>query len=97
VESLQTTAQRAIRTLLAGQPTDAAKVRFAWRLVAGGPMGRATTASWSEDGVLRIGASSADWRREVRRSRPVLASRLQGLLGPGVVTSIVVEDEAAGP
>jgi hypothetical protein len=94
MESLHTTASRALRTLLADQPASAAKVRFAWQMVAGGPIARASDASW-RDGVLRVRPSTAAWRREITRARPILLERLRHLLGPEVVRSLIVE--AAGP
>jgi len=91
MESLQITATRALRTLLSRQPNEPAKVAFAWRIAAGGPMARATASVWSADGVLRITAPDAAWRREVERARPLVAARLAQLLGPGIVKHIVVE------
>jgi len=91
MESLNTAASSALRQLLDLQPISAAKVAFAWKMVAGGPLGRATEAEWRPGGVLVIRASSDAWRREVRAARTVLQQRLNGLLGPGVVAKLVIE------
>jgi predicted nucleic acid-binding Zn ribbon protein len=91
MESLQSTAPRALRALLDRQPTTPAKVTFAWQIAAGVTLGRATTPRWSEDGVLHVTARSAAWRREIDRARPTIAARLKELLGPGVVRAIVLD------
>ena len=54
-------------------------------------MARATTRMWSSEGVLRIRARDAAWRREVAHARPMIAQRLEQLLGAGVVRKIVIE------
>ena len=91
MDSLQTTAVKALQGMLALQPTSPAKVAFAWRIAAGPALGRATEPVWSEDGTLRVRAATADWRRETTRARPVIAARLLQLLGPDVVRKIVIE------
>jgi hypothetical protein len=91
MESLQSTATRTLRTMLELQPTSPAKVAFAWRIVAGATFARVAVPTWTEDGVLRLRAKDAAWRREIERARPLMAARLKELLGPGVVRSIVIE------
>ena len=93
MEPLNSTATRALRTLLAGQPTTEAKVTFAWQIAAGPALGRAATVSWSGDGVLRVSARTAAWCQEIRRARPVIAERLTSLLGPDVVRRLVIDTE----
>jgi hypothetical protein len=98
MEPLNTTATRAIPMLLAGQPTTDAKVGFAWQIAAGTTLGRAATASWSNDGVLHVRARTAAWSLEMRRARPMLLERLRHLLGPDVVRRLVIDsDEAPHP
>jgi hypothetical protein len=91
MESLQSTATRALRTLLAGQPASPAKVGFAWSIAAGTTLGRGAEVVWSDDGVLLVTPRSAEWRREIIRARPVIAARLKELLGSGVVRTIVIK------
>ena len=90
MEALDITATRALKLLLADQPTTAAKVAFAWTVAAGPQLGRAATTTWSEDGVLRVVARDDAWRREIARARTVISDRLSHLLGPGVVRTIEV-------
>jgi hypothetical protein len=88
---LRQTAPAVLHTILRRQPTTAAKVIFAWQLAAGPALGRAGAARWSDDGTLVVCARDAAWLREIRRARPVIAARLDDLLGPGVVRSFVIE------
>jgi hypothetical protein len=90
MDALNSTAQRALRVLLDGQPTSPAKVAFAWRMVAGPAMARAAEPEW-RDGVLVVRAKTDVWRRELRHARPILTTRLQALVGVDVVKRIVIE------
>jgi hypothetical protein len=92
MESLQQTATRMLGPLLDAQPLTSGKVRFAWQIVAGPAMSRATRVDWTATGGLRISASDATWRREVERARPLLASRLRKLLGPEAVRQISITE-----
>ncbi len=88
---LRSASTRALQSLLNDQPVTAAKVVFAWQIAAGPAMARATTPVWSDDGRLRVRARDAAWHREVTHARPMIAQRLELLLGPGVVKTIVIE------
>ena len=89
---LHSASARALQSLLNDQPVTAAKVAFAWQIAAGPAMARATSPIWSGDGVLRVRARDAAWRREVTRARPLIAQRIGQLLGPDVVKRIVIEE-----
>ena len=91
MEALSTTANDMLRRLLAAQPTTAAKVGFAWKIVAGRALARAARTEWRDDGVLTVRAESDVWRKELRRARPVLFRRLTELLGPEVVTKLIIQ------
>jgi anti-sigma factor RsiW len=90
VERLDVTATRALRPLLDGQPTTEAKIAFAWAIAAGPAMSRAATVSWTADGTLHVRAKSETWRLEIVRARPLLATRVAALVGPGVVQRISI-------
>ena len=92
MQPLRTASTRALQSLLHDQPVTAAKVVFAWQIAAGPAMARATSPVWSDDGVLRVRARDAAWRREVARARPIIAQRLEQLLGSDVVKKIVVKE-----
>jgi hypothetical protein len=84
---LDRTAVNAVRALIAAQPATEAKVAFAWAIAAGQTLAQAATVTWS-DGRLRVEARTVEWRREILRAQPMLARRLEDILGPGVVRAI---------
>jgi Dna[CI] antecedent, DciA len=90
---LRTASTRALQTLLSDQPVTAAKVAFAWQVAAGPAMARATTTAWIGDGVLRVRVRDPAWRREVAAARPIIAERLQQLLGADIVKKIAIEEK----
>ena len=92
MEPLQNAATEAVRRVLDAQPTTAAKIAFAWKMVAGRAVGRATEAEWRGDSALVVRTHGDAWRREILAARPLLLSRLQDLLGPGVITRLDVEN-----
>jgi Dna[CI] antecedent DciA-like protein len=93
MQPLRTASIRALQSLLIDQPVTAAKVTFAWQIAAGPAMARATSPTWTDEGLLRVRARDAAWRREVAHARPMIAERLALLLGPGVVKKIIVEKD----
>lgn len=79
------------------QPLSPAKVAFAWRTAVGPAVERATRVSLSGDGVLEVVAVDAHWKREVERSRRLVAARMERLLGAGLVKKVVVSATNEGP
>ena len=92
MESLQQTAARVLGPLLKGQPLSPGKVSFAWTIAAGAVLARAGTPRWTPDGILRVRARSAAWRTELERARPMVAGRLNQLLGPEAVRRIIITE-----
>jgi hypothetical protein len=76
--------------LLRDQPTSPGKVTFAWRIAVGAAVDRVTTVVLGENGVLRVAIVDPHWRKEIERSAGLIGSRLDRLLGIGVVRRIVV-------
>ena len=81
----------ALVELLRGTPLSDGKARFAWQVVVGPALDRATAVKL-EAGVLVVETTNAQWAREVRRSASVILGRLEKLLGPAVVTSISIRE-----
>jgi len=96
MKPLQQASLPVLRRLLAGQPTTAAKIGFAWQVVAGAPLARHGSLDWRDDGVLHIRPTGAVWGRELRANRDVLLERLHELLGRNVVTRLVIDADGAG-
>lgn len=97
MEALDATAARALREMLAAQPTTPAKIKFAWTIAAGQALARHATIAWHGDGRLHVQAESDAWRREIIRAKPILSARLTQLLGSDVIRAIAVEAGGAGP
>ena len=70
-------------------PLSDEKVALAWRIAVGPAMDQASRVML-DDGVLRVSVSRAEWQREIRRSSPLIRSRLDAFLGDGVVRSLKV-------
>jgi hypothetical protein len=97
MESLQTSAARMLASVLknmTGQPPTPGKVALAWHVAAGPALGRAGTPRWTPDGTLRIVARDKAWAREIARARPVITERLRQVLGPDVVTRLIVDESS---
>lgn len=92
MESLQQTAARVLGPLLDAQPLSPGKVSFAWNIAAGPALARASTPTWTPDGTLRIRARSTAWRTEIERARPMIATRLQQLLGADAIRRIIISE-----
>jgi predicted nucleic acid-binding Zn ribbon protein len=76
-------------SLLRDTPLSDGKIEFAWNAAVGPAVQRATAVKL--DGTtLIVDVTSTQWAREMKRSERVILTRLQALLGPDVVASIVV-------
>jgi hypothetical protein len=79
----------ALAEVLRKAPLTTEKVAFAWRQAVGPAVDRATEIAL-DGAVLRVRASSVQWQREVERSAGLIRSRLDVLLGAGVVRGLNV-------
>ena len=80
----------ALRALLRDQPLSKGKVSLAWSAAVGRTIDRVTSVSLDQEGALRVRADDRHWAREVGRSATLITSRLNQLLGDGVVTRLDV-------
>jgi predicted nucleic acid-binding Zn ribbon protein len=80
-----------LRQLLRNAPLSDGKVAFAWRAAVGGTFDRASAVKL-ENGTLVVETSSAQWARELKRSQPMILSRLQAMLGESNVTAILIRN-----
>ena len=88
-------APAAIATLVRDAPLTSGKLAFAWRTAVGPAMDRATDIVRLEGGVLEIRAADQHWRREIRRSMPLVLDRLAALLGAGTVSTVKIMQGSA--
>ena len=70
-------------------PLTPEKVAFAWRMAVGPRVDGATHVEL-RDGTLHVRATQAGWLSEVEHSAAVIRSRMEALLGPGVLRFIKV-------
>jgi predicted nucleic acid-binding Zn ribbon protein len=80
----------ALQTLLRDQPLSSGKVSLAWTAAVGRTIDRVTSVTLGSDGTLKVRADDRHWAREVGRSIPLIRSRVNQLLGDGVVTRIEI-------
>jgi hypothetical protein len=78
-----------LAAILRNAPLTPEKVAFAWRAAVGPAVDKATSIEL-RNGLMVVHAKDGSWRREVERSTPLIRSRLQALLGDGVVRYIDV-------
>jgi hypothetical protein len=77
--------------MLARQPMSPGKLQFAWRAAVGPALARAAALDW-QDGRVIVQMSSADWTREIQRSKPMILERLQMLLGKDAVKRLEIRN-----
>jgi predicted nucleic acid-binding Zn ribbon protein len=79
----------ALGALLRDQPLSPGKVSLAWRIAVGDAIDRVTHVALDPDGALTVTAADPQWARELRRSIPLIKTRLNRMLGD-VVTRMEV-------
>ena len=80
----------ALAEFLRKAPLCPEKVAFAWRASVGPAINKVTTIEL-RGRVLVVHAKDASWQREVERSLGIVRSRMEALLGRGVVGDIQVK------
>ena len=70
-------------------PLNEDKIAFAWRAAVGPGVDKVTTIAL-RGRVLYVHTKDAAWQREVERSMGIVRSRMEALLGKGVVGDIRV-------
>ena len=88
-------ATAAVGALLRDQPLSPGKVALAWSAAVGRAVDRFTSVALEPGGTLTVHASDRYSARELHRSRPLIAARLNRLLGDGVVTRIEISSRSA--
>ena len=70
-------------------PLTPEKVAFAWRMAVGARVDGATQIEL-RNGTLHVRATQAGWLSEIEHSAAIIRSRMEVLLGPGVLRFIKV-------
>jgi Dna[CI] antecedent, DciA len=79
----------ALAEVLRKAPLCPEKIAFAWRASVGPAINKVTTIEL-RGRVLVVHTKDASWQREVERSLGIVRSRMEALLGRGVVGDIQV-------
>ena len=80
----------ALKALLRDQPLSQGKVSLAWSAAVGRTIDRVTSVSLGQDGTLTVRADDRHWAREIGRSTALIATRVNRLLGDGIVKRLEV-------
>jgi hypothetical protein len=83
----------ALASLLREQPLSPGKVRFAWRAAVGQRGDRVSSIAIDRAGTLVVKVADGYWAREFERHAPLIRTRLETLLGAGVVRRLAIEVE----
>lgn len=84
----------ALASVLRRAPLTPEKVAFAWRTAVGAAVDRATGVEL-RGSTLVVVVKSHEWRHEISRSLALIRSRLNFVLGDGIVTRIELQSEGA--
>ncbi|HEX5633911.1 MAG TPA: DciA family protein [Gemmatimonadales bacterium] len=82
----------ALTSVLRRAPLTPEKVAFAWRTAVGAALDRATGVEL-RGATLVVAVRNDEWRHELARSLPLIHSRVNLVLGDGVVARIDLQSE----
>lgn len=82
---------------LRDQPLSPEKVRFSWRITVGETLARVTQVSLRSKGTLEVHLNDQRWGQEIGRSSSLIINRMEIILGPDIVKSIVLSNLNAAP
>ena len=91
---VQTIVPAVLADIVRKAPLTEEKIAFAWRTAVGPAVAGATEVAL-DDRTLRVRARDRAWQRELERSAAMIRTRLDDLLGAGVVAYIDVTVAAA--
>lgn len=91
---VHTIVPRMLAQIISKAPLNEEKVAFAWRAAVGAAIAGATEVVLDQ-GTLRVRARDRAWQRELQRSAATIRTRLDALLGAGVVRTLEVTSAAA--
>lgn len=91
LEAVHTVVPRALAELFRRGPMSQGKLEVAWRVAVGDALARVSKVRLQPDGSVEVLAADQRWQRELKRSTSLIEVRLSNLLGPAVVTHVVVK------
>jgi len=87
MQPLKSFAGGLIADIVRRQPPSPARTAFAWQLVVGPALARATSVH-IEGTTLHVAAQDERWLREISRAQATIVPRLQEVLGKQAITKI---------
>jgi predicted nucleic acid-binding Zn ribbon protein len=87
MQPLKSFAGGLIADIVRRQPPSPARTAFAWQLVVGPALARATSVH-IEGTTLHVAAQDERWLREISRAQATIVPRLQEVLGKQTITKI---------
>ena len=91
---VQTIVPRMLAQIISKAPLNPEKVAFAWRAAVGPTLASATDVVLDQ-GTLRVQARDRAWQRELQRASATIRTRLDDLLGAGVVRALDITSAVA--
>ena len=91
VDSLHSVVPRALTELFRAGPLSQGKLEVAWRFAVGDALTRVTAVRLQSDGSVEVQPIDQRWQKELRRSSPMILSRLRSLLGPTSIPRLIVK------
>jgi predicted nucleic acid-binding Zn ribbon protein len=91
MDQIHSVVPRALTELLRIGPLSQGKLDLVWRVAVGDALSRVTTVRLQPDGVVDVTAADQRWRAELKRSAPMILTKLNALLGTKAVTRLVVK------
>jgi hypothetical protein len=91
MDPIQTLVPRALTELFRTGPLSQGKLDVAWRVAVGDALSRVSSVRLQADGIVEVAAADQRWHKELKRSSPMILTRLNGLLGAHAVSRLVVK------
>ena len=91
VDSLHSLVPRVLAGLFRSGPLSQSKLEVAWRFAVGDALTRVTSVRLQPDGSVEVHPADQRWQKEIRRSSPMILSRLNSLLGPASIPRLIVK------
>lgn len=91
MDALHSVVPRALTELFRAGPLSQGKLEVAWRVAVGDALSRVTTVRLQPEGVVEVHPADQRWHKELKRSSGIIQTRLETLLGPNVVSRLVVK------
>lgn len=90
MDSIASVVPHAVSRLLRVGPMSQGKLDIAWRVAVGDALSRVSTARLHGD-IVEVHPVDQRWQKELKRSAPVILSRLHALLGADAIARVVVK------